>query len=145
MDYACQIVSSCACVGAGGAATASAVLADVVALANRPLEPLPSRRFGNEHVEQIVPIGEVRSAHYVRIPTRDEPGVFAQVANALSRHEISIEAAIQKEPHATQDLVAIVILTHVAKEADIVAALDEVSKLPQVTDSIARIRVETLD
>ena len=131
--------------GAGGAATASAVLADVVGLASRMPDPPAAKNASIQDAKQIVPIGQVRSAHYVRIPTRDEPGVFAQVANALSRHEISIEAAIQKEPHASQDLVAIVILTQVTLEADIVAALAEVSKLPQVTGSIARIRVETLD
>ena len=131
--------------GAGGDATASAVLADVIAIALQGPEAVSPRSFDFQEEIPILPIEQARSAQYVRIPTRDEPGVFAQVANALSRHEISIEAAIQKEPRASQDLVAIVMLTHVTTEADIVAALAEVSELPQVTGNIARIRVETLD
>jgi len=131
--------------GAGGGATASAVLADVVDVA-RQLHNADVRRADIADREQsILPISEVRSGHYLRIPTRDVPGVFAQVANALSQHGISIEAAIQKEPKASQDQVAIVILTHVVLEAEMTAALAEVQGLPQVTGKIARIRVEALD
>ena len=131
--------------GAGGAATASAVLSDVVAIGRQLGEAQfsPLRSAGT--AQTMLPIEDVRSAHYVRIPTRDEPGVFAQVANALSEHDISIEAAIQKEPRAGQDLVSIVILTQVTREADIRAALAQVQVLPEVGGDIARIRVETLD
>jgi len=86
----------------------------------------------------------VCSAYYLRIPGKDEPGVFAQVANALSRHNISIEAAIQKEPEAQQAAVSIVILTQVTKESELDAALTEVSELTQVVGPVARIRVESL-
>jgi homoserine dehydrogenase len=131
--------------GAGGDATASAVLADVIAIAQQGSAEITPRNFDLQQQTPILPIEQARSAHYVRIPTRDEPGVFAQVANALSRHEISIEAAIQKQPRTSKDLVAIVMLTQVTTEKDIVAALAQVSELPQVTGNIARIRVETLE
>ena len=131
--------------GAGGAATASAVLADVVALGQHLHTPAQDRHRREVAEQTILPIDAVHSAHYLRIPTRDEPGVFAQVANALSQHGISIEAAIQKEPRASQDLVSIVILTQVTLEAEMRAALQQVQALPQVGGTIARIRVETLD
>lgn len=131
--------------GAGGDATASAVLADVLAIAQQGSAESTPRNFDPQQQTPILPIEQVRSAHYVRIPTRDEPGVFAQVANALSRYEISIEAAIQKQPRTSKDLVAIVMLTQVTTEKDIVAALAQVSELPQVTGNIARIRVESLE
>ncbi len=137
--------------GAGGAATASAVLADVVSVAaslRKPGADGGKRTAGapDRAAEQVVlPISEAHSGHYLRIPSRDEPGVFARVAEALSRHEISIEAAIQKEPDAGQDVVSIVILTHTVQEAKVVAALEEVQDLPQVVGPVARIRVETLD
>ncbi len=130
--------------GAGGAATASAVLSDVIALARQLPQPdMPRSAAGGEVA--ILPIERIRSAYYLRITTRDEPGVFAQVANALSSHGISIEAAIQKQPRAAQDLVAIVILTQVVTEADLAAAMSEVQNLAQVQGGIARIRMETLD
>ena len=78
-------------------------------------------------------------------PARDEAGVFAQIANALSSHGISIEAAIQKEPPAGADFASVVILTNVTKESAIAAAVAELAKLPQIAGPIARIRVESLD
>ena len=81
------------------------------------------------------------------VPALDEPGVFAQVANTLSKYGISIEAAIQKEPHGTAEqptVVAIVILTQVTREGDMATAVAELNELPQVAGEIARIRVESL-
>jgi len=128
--------------GAGGSATASAVWSDIVAL-SRSLDQ-PANERPNSQQPSILPIDQVCSAYYLRIPSKDEPGVFAQVANALSRHNISIEAAIQKEPEAQQAAVSIVILTQVTKESELDAALTEVSELTQVVGPVARIRVESL-
>ncbi len=135
--------------GAGGAATASAVLADVVATAGELQslsgEAIPSTARHDGQLKVILPLEQVNTGHYIRIPTRDEPGVFAKVTEALSRHGISIDAAIQKEPGAGQDVVSIVMLTHRVLESKIVAALDEVQALEQVSGPVARIRVENLD
>ncbi|MEQ9451896.1 MAG: homoserine dehydrogenase [Pseudomonadales bacterium] len=127
--------------GAGGAATASAVVADILALSR--FEPdadvLPPEQVA------FMPIDQVRCANYLRIPVRDEPGVFARIASALSEHNISIEAAIQKEPRQRAETVAIVILTGDCSEAEIEHAVSQVQALPQNVDRIARIRVENLD
>lgn len=127
--------------GAGGEATASAVLADVLAIAAGS----GARQAQPRRALEYLPIEEIVTAYYLRIPTRDEPGVFARVANALSTHGISIEAAIQKEPRAQQDVVDIVILTGDSREREVDAALAEVRALPQVAGEIARIRVESLE
>ena len=132
--------------GAGGSATASAVLSDVVSLAQRKGSNMRIASAGAEVSSvPILPMAQVRSGNYLRIPTKDEPGVFARVAQALSQHGISIEAAIQKEPKAGQTTVAIVMLTQMSSEADIEAAMDEVRELPQVAGEIVRIRVEGFD
>lgn len=131
--------------GAGGSATASAVLADVLEIART--WPEISELHGRDGIaaKRILPVSEIVSAHYLRIPARDEAGVFAQIANALSSHGISIEAAIQKEPPAGADFASVVILTNVTKESAIAAAVAELAKLPQIAGPIARIRVESLD
>jgi homoserine dehydrogenase len=130
--------------GAGGAATASAVLADIVAVAQRIDDLEGAHAPQIEDGPPVVAMGDIVSAHYLRIPTLDQPGVFAEVAKALSSHNISIEAAIQKEPQAEQDAVAIVILTNETTENSINAALDQLSGLQYVAGDIARIRVESL-
>ena len=95
--------------GAGGEATASAVLSD--ALASGPTNdhgqwfgPWRLRVADADPAESvnIVPIAKVVSANYLRIPTLDQPGVFAQVTQALSEFSISIDAAIQHEASGGQ-------------------------------------------
>ncbi|MEC7612169.1 MAG: homoserine dehydrogenase [Pseudomonadota bacterium] len=129
--------------GAGGAATASAVVADIVA----------SGRTGDNSVADqeaartvpIMPIEEITSAYYLRIPSRNEPGVFAEVAQILSSHDISIDAVIQKDGHDQGDLVDIVLLTQETLEARMNQALGQLQRLAAITDQVMRIRVAPQD
>ena len=84
---------------------------------------------------------DIFSACYLRIPTLDRPGVFAQVASTLSAHSISIEAVIQKEHPGGDGSVSIVIMTHIVVESVVNAALTELSALDSVVGEIIRIRV----
>ncbi len=130
--------------GAGGAPTASAVVADLVELARGTLavpKP-PARRLPSRGIDSVA------CPHYLRIPAIDQPGVFAEVAEVLSRHEISIEAVIQRpgaiRPGA-EPWVPIVILTDHAAETRARTAVGELRKLSGVTAPITRIRVADLD
>jgi homoserine dehydrogenase len=130
--------------GAGGAATASAVLADVltfVATNFSEREPSPPESQGTATQIQRVAMDAIPSACYLRIPTLDQPGVFAQVASALSAHSISIEAVIQKEPSFADTSVSIVILTDMVVESAVNAALKDLAELAAVVGNITRIRV----
>ena len=129
--------------GAGDMATASAVVADLVALArgNLPVPKPAPRRLPALGVSNLV------CRHYLKIPAVDQPGVFAEVADVLSRHEISIEAVIQR-PQAFRDdagpWVPIIILTDQIAETVIEAAVADLGGLDGVTGAIARIRVADL-
>jgi homoserine dehydrogenase len=130
--------------GAGGAATASAVLADVltfVATNFSEREPSPPESQGTATQIQRVAMDAIPSACYLRIPTLVQPGVFAQVASALSAHSISIEAVIQKEPSSADTSVSIVILTDMVVESAVNAALKDLAELAAVVGNITRIRV----
>ena len=134
--------------GAGGAATASAVLADVLSLgsviAGQPgaaAQQQNQPKAGPGPAISRVAMEEIASACYLRIPTVDRPGVFAQVASALSAHSISIEAVIQKEQPASDASVSIVIMTNRVLESVVNAALKELSALDTVVGEITRIRV----
>ena len=129
--------------GAGGMATASAVVADLVALARGHL-PVPrpaTRRLPALGVRGLV------CPHYLKIPAIDQPGVFAEVAEVLSRHAISIEAVIQRPQAIRPDAepwVPIVILTNDVAETVVEAAVAELGNLGGVTGTITRIRVADL-
>lgn len=128
--------------GAGGAATASAVLADVVAIAR-----------GQSHLEfdgvvresRWVPIQDVVSAAYLRIPVVDEPGVFARIATILGDHGISIEGAIQRERAIQNRQVPISVVTQPVLEADMLDAVRALGELPVVVGPVRRLRVDHLD
>ena len=129
--------------GAGGMPTASAVVADLVELARDTL-PVPrpaKRRLASLGLEGVA------CPHYLKIPAIDQPGVFAEVADVLSRHEVSIEAVIQR-PQAirsgAEPWVPIIILTNAATEAVARAFVSELGGLSGVTGEIARIRVADL-
>ena len=142
--------------GAGGAATASAVLADVLSLGSAiagQSGAVAQRQNQNQDQNQDKPkagpapaisrvaMDDIASACYLRIPTVDRPGVFAQVASVLSAHSISIEAVIQKEQPASDASVSIVIMTNRVVESVVNVALKELSALDTVVGEITRIRV----
>ena len=135
--------------GAGGEATASAVLSDVLALgalmasSNRTGVPSESDQSSERISDQpaVVSMSNVSCANYLRIPTVDQPGVFAQVTQALSEFSISIDAAIQHEASSNQSAVDIVLLTDDVVEGTMNAALEQLQRLDIVAADIVRLRV----
>ncbi len=133
--------------GAGGEATASAVLSDALALAQQLTagNTLTSVDAGSDDSQadsiDILPMAKVVSANYLRIPTVDKPGVFAQVTQALSEFSISIDAAIQHEAAGCQQPVDIVLMTNEVPEQTMNAALAKLQELDLVASDIVRLRV----
>ena len=133
--------------GAGGDATASAVVADLVdvarALGADSKHFVPALAFQPSAVQElpVLPIAEVESAFYLRLTVADEPGVLSKLTSILAAHDISIEAILQKEPREQEDAVVAVITSSVA-QAKFDAALAEMQKLPFVRKSLSKFRVE---
>ena len=137
--------------GAGGAPTASAVVADLVDLARdigagqtcrvphlgcaaSSLRDLP-----------IVPMAEVETPWYLRMEVEDKPGVLSAVASIFSERGISIEALIQKAPLEGQTRVQLIVLTNKAAQGDVDAAAMAIEALDSISGKVTRIRVEALD
>jgi len=119
--------------GAGGLATASAVVADLAAIAmgaaQRLFEQLAIWPDRNEPADQL-PIDAVRSRYYIRVLAADKPGVLATIAAILARHDISIRSVLQHEPDpADAGAVPVVITTHTALEGGARKALAEIDDL----------------
>lgn len=133
--------------GAGGEATASSVVADVMDIARytlagskAPIYPSLGYRKKHENIP-VLDIDDVETEYYLRIPAMDEVGVMAKISSVLQAHGISIEAVIQKEP--VSEVVPIVILTHLAKEKNMSLAMQAIESLEEVVGEINRIRVES--
>ena len=135
--------------GAGAGPTASAVVADIIDLARLIDAPAQASvnhlAFNDIQDEQVLPMDEVETRYYLRIPVEDRTGVLAGVATILSEKGINIEAIIQKEPKAGESLAQIILLTHTVVEKQMNAAIAAIEALPSTVGNITRIRVEHLN
>jgi homoserine dehydrogenase len=90
-------------------------------------------------------VGEVETRNYLRMRVQDRPGVLADITRVLADQRISIEALVQKEPRSGEEQVDLVMLTHMAVEKDMDAAIARIEKLPVVVGKVTRIRLEELN
>jgi homoserine dehydrogenase len=71
--------------------------------------------------------------------------VLADITRILADLEISIDAMLQKEPDEGEDQTDIVLLTHVAKEKSVNAAMAKIEALTTIAGKVTRIRLEELN
>jgi homoserine dehydrogenase len=134
--------------GAGMDATASAVMGDVMAIARNILGGAgirtPAMAYRPECITSlpIKPIDEIVSQYYLRFAAMDRPGVLAQIAGILGAHDISIASMIQPE-RQVGGAVPIVLMTHEAREANVLLALGEIDRLDMVREKSRFIRIES--
>jgi homoserine dehydrogenase len=124
--------------GAGMMPTASAVVGDLIdvavgraGLTFATLELWPE----SAPAPRLAPANQVRSRYYLRFTIADRPGVLATIAHVLGEHGISIASVIQHDPgdDAPEDSpVPLVIMTHLAIEAEMTVALKEIDRLDVV-------------
>ena len=133
--------------GAGAAATASAVVADIIDIARYQMSgskvPIyPSLGYHTLHNKfPVLGIDEIETEYYLRIPVMDRVGVMAKISSILQARGINIEAVIQKEP--ISEIVPIIILTNLAKEKNMKLAMQAIENLEEVIGCINKIRVES--
>ena len=118
--------------GAGGGATSSAVLSDIIDIAH-DRGGMPFGRPVAQLVDSADQVGVAMAdmPFYVRLMVVDEPGVLAGVTGILQNHKISVESLIQ-QGRAPGDVVALVMTTHETAENTLAQALDEMASLPSV-------------
>ena len=84
---------------------------------------------------------DVRSMYYFRFSALDRPGVLSKISGILGKYNISIVSVIQKGRHEGK-AVPLVVLTHMAREKDVVSAIREINRLSVVAGKTAIVRVE---
>ena len=127
--------------GAGGDATASAVVANLVDIArsgkskpmlgfNRPME-------GDKLT--LKPIESIRSKYYLRINVSDKTGVLARITKLFEENNISIETVLQRPIDATS--ANLLVSTHTALEKDIQKMIASLEDLEFVNAKPVMIRI----
>jgi homoserine dehydrogenase len=127
--------------GAGGNATASAVVADLVDIAREAQSPMLGFKFPVNRLT-LMPKDEVVTKYYFRVKVKDEIGVLAKIALVMEKSQISIESFLQKTEVKKSDSTTLFFATHHCKEANVQKALKEIEKLEFVLAKPAMIRIE---
>jgi homoserine dehydrogenase len=134
--------------GAGRLPTGSAVIGDIMEAAADKLHdvgiPVSVTMMLQKDGLEYCSAENIEKRCYVRLSLLDKPGSMGKVMEILGRHNISIASVIQKERH-DGGCVPVVVLTHKAKEAEFVAALDEISGLDVSGDAPVRMRIEDFE
>jgi len=126
--------------GAGGNATASAVVANIIDIV-RSGKRSPMLGFNHPLEEglQLKSVDNIRSKYYLRLRITDKAGILAKITQLFANHSISIEAMIQR-PFA-QECAHLLISTHEARESDIRFLMKELEALETVLESPYMIRI----
>jgi homoserine dehydrogenase len=127
--------------GAGSEPTASAVVADLIALGTS------AGRGSHQSVGRaptLRPMSLLQTRYFLRLLTLDRPGVMASIATVLGDRGISLASVVQKESVVLGDDVPgaeIVLTTHVANEAAVQDAIVTLRQMPVIKTVGSLLRV----
>lgn len=133
--------------GAGMMPTASAVVSDLADIARNILYkatgrlPLLSYQMENIRVIPVIHVENILMHYYFRFYAVDRPGVLSIISGIFGKYGISIKSMHQKG-RKIDGSVPLVMLTHLAKEADVRKALAEITALDVVSGRPVLIRIE---
>ncbi|MGB3500954.1 MAG: homoserine dehydrogenase [Mesorhizobium sp.] len=133
--------------GAGGNATASAVIGDIADIAKS--------RPGFQHgpvfgwpVKDLKPYkkAQMRShagGYFIRLTVHDRTGVFAGVAKRMADNAISLESIVQRSAgEEKRNEKTVILVTHETTEAAVRKAVEGITKDGHLTDKPQVIRIE---
>ncbi|MCV3243548.1 homoserine dehydrogenase [Mesorhizobium sp. ZC-5] len=133
--------------GAGGNATASAVVGDIADIAKSRPGFQHGPVFGRP-ARELRPYKKARmrsheGGYFIRLTVHDRVGVFAAVAKRMADNEISLESIVQHAAGQEADAQKTVILvTHETTEAAVRKAVEGITKDGHLTDKPQVIRIE---
>jgi len=127
--------------GAGGDATASAVIADIIDIVRGHQGPMLGYKKGLESGLRLLPKEEIVTQYYLRIKVADESGVLASVTSTLQKYDISIESMLQK-PTDDAGIAKLLFTTHHTQEAKMQEAITALEGLEVVQGKTAMMRIE---
>src|SRR6201991_2878573 len=136
--------------GAGGAATASGVLADIADVA-RGIRAKPfGRPVAKLRATKKAPMERHEGGYYIRLMARDLTGTAATIATRLAEQKISIESIVQRHPDGYVDArasgkaspVPVILITYATSEDAVRRALQAVQHDKVISGRPQVIRIE---
>jgi homoserine dehydrogenase len=131
--------------GAGGNATASAVVGDIADIAKSRPGFQHGPVFG-QPAKELRPYKKARmrshaGGYFIRLTVHDRIGVFAAIAKRMADNEISLESIVQHSADAEAQK-TVILVTHETTEAAVRKATDGITKDGHLTDKPQVIRIE---
>ncbi len=137
--------------GAGGDATASAVVADIVDVARKHRTAPFIKPVRKLKKARPAPLTEHEGGYYIRLDVLDKPGVAARIATRMAQSGISLESIVQKHagparggdaPAREDGTARVVLITYATTEKAVRRALDRMSKDGVLASAPQLIRIE---
>jgi homoserine dehydrogenase len=137
--------------GAGGMATASAVVSDLADIARGVRTPPFGRPAARMSAIRRAPMQRHEGGYYIRLLARDRPGSAAAIARRLAQQQISIESIVQRQTAKTQSTAApgrsgepvpVILVTYATTEDAVRKALAAVRRDRVISGRPQVIRIE---
>lgn len=129
--------------GAGGPATATAVVADLIGIAQGLASKRPLRSYmpGFGAISDLVVATDgATSEWYLRLTVQDQPGIIARVAAVLGDLGVNIDSVLQ-EPHMSKERLSFVITVETVAESLIRTAVERINKFDFLTEPVLLVRM----
>lgn len=137
--------------GAGGNATASAVVGDIIDLARGVRVPPLGRPAASLTPYRQAPMQAHEGGYYLRLKVRDRPGAFAAIAHRMAEAGISLDSIVQRDrppgtaPKQGADVAKpVTIITHSTTEQAVRNALKNIEAEGEIFGRPQLIRIEAL-
>ncbi len=137
--------------GAGGAATASAIVADLADIARGVVTPPFGRPAARMTAIRKAPMQHHEGGYYIRLLARDRPGTAATIARRLAQQKISLESIVQRHPPGSRgaaqpgrsgEAVPVILITYATGEDAVRKALAAVRRDRVLSGRPQVIRIE---
>ncbi|HEX5950154.1 MAG TPA: homoserine dehydrogenase [Actinomycetota bacterium] len=125
--------------GAGGDATATAVVGDLVSVARNLQSGARGVGCTCFHERTIRPMSEMEGQYYILTSVEDRPGVLAEIAGVFGRNQVSLKSMWQE---GLGDEAQLVFVTHRAREGAFQDAATQIRALRSVREVRSILRVE---
>ena len=137
--------------GAGGMATASAVVSDLADIARGVRTPPFGRPAARMTAVRKAPMQRHEGGYYIRLLARDRPGSAATIARRLAQQQISLESIVQRhelrpqvagQPGRSGEPVPVILITYATTEDAVRKALAAVRRDRVISGRPQVIRIE---
>ena len=129
--------------GAGPGPTTSSLVSDICSILRGNIKFTFSIPNKNRKKINSIDISNETFSSYIRLDVSDKTGVLSAITNILSKNNVSVKRLIQN-PFKSKKFASIIIISHKAKNYNLVKSIDELSNKKFVINKPKFFRIEEI-